>query len=111
LQPVREAIRVHGGRLLRVAIDRRPQPRLEALTRFARDRSVPTVVRLPAGDLDALAGAALHQGAVAWAPPLTLSDPNAVLARPDLIAVALDQIQDPQNFGAAVRSAVAIAGA
>src|SRR5262249_15146081 len=49
-----------------------------------------------------------HQGAAAWAPPLSLVDAATALAVPDFLVLALDGIQDPQNFGAAVRSAVAL---
>lgn len=111
LQPVREAIRARGPSLFRVAIDARPLPRLDALARFARDHGVQTVARLRAAELDALAGPGQHQGTLAWAPPLALADAEQLLERPSLLALALDQIQDPQNFGAIVRSAVAIGSA
>src|SRR4051812_35185674 len=38
LQPVREAIRRHREALQEVLVDRRDQPRLEALARFATDQ-------------------------------------------------------------------------
>jgi len=38
-------------------------------------------------------------------------DLDELVSDPNLLAIALDEIQDPQNFGAVVRSAVAIAGA
>ena len=111
LQPVREAIRVHRSKLLRVAIEDRDQPRLAALERFARDSGVSAVARVDRSELDGLSGSTSHQGALAWAPPLALIDPSAALPGTDGLSVALDQIQDPQNFGAIVRSAVALAGA
>ena len=111
LQPVREAIRAAPGRLRAVLIDRGGSPRLEALARFAGDSGVETIERVATGRLDRLARGVSHQGAVALAEALALAEPGSVLARSDLLAVALDQIQDPQNFGAVVRSAVAIADA
>ncbi len=111
LQPVREAIRIRGPSLFRLAIDARPQPRLDALARFARDHGVRPVARLSAAALDRLSGGIQHQGTLAWAPPLELADAELLLDRPSLIALALDQIQDPQNFGATIRSAVAMAAA
>ncbi len=111
MQPVREAIRAHGRRLARVVIDGRDTPRLEALARFARDQGVVEPERLPRRELNRLAGSVEHQGALAWAPPLALVELEQVLAAEPVLALALDGIQDPQNFGAVVRSAVALAGA
>jgi 23S rRNA (guanosine2251-2'-O)-methyltransferase len=111
LQPVREVVRVHRSSVLRVAIDDRRLPRLDALERFARDQGVKEVLRIERGELDRLARGVEHQGVVAYAPPLAFADWESCLAHPKFLAVALDQIQDPQNFGAIVRSAVAIAGA
>jgi 23S rRNA (guanosine2251-2'-O)-methyltransferase len=110
MQPVREAIRVHGRALGRVLIDDRARPRLEALARFATDQGA-RVERTARRELDRLAGGSSHQGALAFAPPLILLTAEHALRGPDLIALALDGIQDPQNFGAVVRSAVGIAGA
>ncbi|MBK7582314.1 MAG: RNA methyltransferase [Myxococcales bacterium] len=111
LQPVREAIRVHGSRLGRVLVDARDLPRLDAVARFATDQGVRSIQRVPRGELDRLSEGAQHQGVLAWAPPLELCDPASLWADPGLLAVALDGIQDPQNFGAVIRSAVGIAGA
>jgi 23S rRNA (guanosine2251-2'-O)-methyltransferase len=110
LQPVREAIRAHGAALSSVVVEARDVPRLEALVRFAQDQGV-TVTRAPRQELDRITGGAMHQGVIAWAPPIELADIEAILADERLLAVALDEIQDPQNFGALVRSAVGIAGA
>lgn len=111
LQPVREAIRVHGAALARVAVDSRELPRLEAVVRFAQDQGVQRVDRLPRRELERLSGGVSHQGVLAWAPGLELVGPAVVLGDPALLALALDGIQDPQNFGALVRSAVGLAGA
>ena len=61
--------------------------------------------------LDRLAQGAQHQGVLAVLPRLELADWSEVVARPQLLAIALDQVQDPQNFGAVIRSAVATADA
>jgi 23S rRNA (guanosine2251-2'-O)-methyltransferase len=57
--------------------------------------------------MDRLSLGGQHQGAIALAPPLELRPWSEVVTRPQLIAIALDRVQDPQNFGAVVRSAVA----
>jgi 23S rRNA (guanosine2251-2'-O)-methyltransferase len=111
LQPVREAIRAHGSTLLRVVVELGDSPRLAAVERFARDQGVASVVRSPRAELDRLSRGVLHQGALAWALPLTLTPFDELKAQTWPVAVALDGIQDPQNFGACVRSAVALAKA
>lgn len=69
------------------------------------------VERVPTRDLDRIALGVQHQGVVAFAPPLQLIELDELIADKHLLAIALDEVQDPQNFGAVVRSAVAIAGA
>jgi 23S rRNA (guanosine2251-2'-O)-methyltransferase len=111
LQPVREAVRAHGAALSAVWLDSRDNPRLDALARFAQDSGVPHIERVSRAALDRLSAGVQHQGAAARAPSLRLLDPTELLAEPALLAVALDGVQDPQNFGAAIRSAVALANA
>ena len=64
----------------------------------------------PAGELTRLAGSADHQGVVAEVDPYPYADPVALLAEPEALLVALDQVQDPRNLGAVCRSAE-VAGA
>jgi 23S rRNA (guanosine2251-2'-O)-methyltransferase len=111
LQPVREAIRVHRSALKRVAIEDKPSPTLDALARFATDQGVAEIVRASRADLERWTDAAQHQGAAAWAPELSLVGIEELLADEGLLALALDGIQDPQNFGAVIRSAVGVANA
>lgn len=108
LQPVREAIAAHGARLERVLVEaRRDAPRLEALARFARDRGAP-LERVSRAELDKAARGAYHQGAIAIAPALSLIRLDELVTGGTGPIVALDEIEDPQNFGAIVRSCVAI---
>lgn len=111
LQPVREAIRVHRSALQRVAIEEKPSPTLDALARFATDQGVGEVIRAPRSELERWTEGGQHQGAVAWGPELRLLPLEDLLADPNLLALALDGIQDPQNFGAVIRSAVGVAEA
>jgi 23S rRNA (guanosine2251-2'-O)-methyltransferase len=110
LQPVREAIRRHREALTEVLVDARPQPRLEALARFARDQGAP-VRRVPERELDRLSRGVHHQGVAAYAPPLELVGLESLLDDPALLGLALDEIQDPQNFGAVIRCAVGLGAA
>jgi len=110
LQPVREAIRTHGPELARVVVEanpRAPSPQLEALARFARDQGAP-VERAARGELDRLSKGARHQGAIAFAPELRVTALEALVLGEDALVVVLDEIQDPQNFGAVIRSSVAM---
>jgi 23S rRNA (guanosine2251-2'-O)-methyltransferase len=107
IQPVRECVRVRGASIERLLLTASDSPTLAALERFAADQGVRRIERLSRGDMDRLAQGAQYQGAIAFAAPLELASWSEVVARPDLLAIALDQVQDPQNFGAVVRSAVA----
>lgn len=109
LQPVREAIRVHGQKLERVLVEKGGGPQIEAVARFATDRGA-KVELVGRGDLDRASKGARHQGAIAYAPDLALVELEEIIA--DLpsapVLIALDEIEDPQNFGAVIRSAVAL---
>jgi len=108
LQPVREAVRAHGAKIERVIVEEGDQPQLEALARFARDQGA-TVTRAPRAELDRRAHGVRHQGAMAEVPELELLPLSKLEVAPDSLFLALDEIQDPQNFGAVIRSAVAFA--
>jgi len=109
LQPVREAIRARGAELEKVLVERGAgdEAQLDALARFATDHGV-VVERVARGELDRLARGARHQGAIAWAPELRLVPLDELEVGPGSVIVALDELQDPQNFGAIVRSSVAL---
>ena len=77
-------------------------------------RRVRRVWRAPetdAAELTRLAGSPDHQGVVAEVDPYPYADPRTLLAKPDALVAALDQIQDPQNLGAIARSAEAAGAA
>jgi len=46
-----------------------------------------------------------HQGVVAWAGPYPYADPWALAAEDEPLLACLDQVTDPRNFGAVIRSA------
>lgn len=107
---VRELIRAHGARVFEVLVEHDPRDRAAALARFATDSGIPlrSVAR---AELDALSGGGLHQGVVAYGPELAFTAPEDLLKQPDFLAVALDGVVDPQNFGAVIRSAVGLTDA
>ncbi len=106
LQPVREAIRAHGDKLQRVLVEKSDSPQLDAVARFAADHGA-TVQRVSRLDLDKISKGARHQGAAAFAPELTLVPLQDLETGPGALILALDELEDPQNFGAILRSAVA----
>ena len=111
VQPVREVLRAHGGSEVRVLIERRQRGTerpLEKLARFAADQHA-QVERVARAQLDRLARGTRHQGVAAYAPELKLHrlDKLDFSSAPAAITV-LDGITDPQNFGAVLRSAVAL---
>lgn len=61
----------------------------------------------PTSELTRLAGSPDHQGVVAEVEPFPYADPSSLLASPQALVVALDQVQDPRNLGAICRSAEA----
>jgi 23S rRNA (guanosine2251-2'-O)-methyltransferase len=107
LQPVREVVRAHGDRVERVFVERGAGPTLDALARFAEGRGIP-VEQVGRADLDRRAAGGRHQGALAIAPDLTLVPLGDLGIGPATLVVALDGVMDPQNFGAVIRSGVAL---
>ena len=56
-------------------------------------------------DLTEAAGSPDHQGVVAWASPYPYADPWELAAGPMPLLACLDQVTDPRNLGAVIRSA------
>jgi len=110
LQPVREAIRAHGSTLVRIVIESagaHTTPQLAALARFAQDHGA-QVERLERAELDRIARGVRHQGVIAFARELRIVSLGDLPFDARALVVALDEVQDPQNFGAVIRSAVAM---
>ena len=111
LQPVREAVKTHGANLSRVLVleaqSPEASPQLDALARYAHDHGA-RVERIPRSELDRVARGVRHQGAIAFASELSVTPLDEVALDAGALVVALDEIQDPQNFGAVIRSAVAM---
>ena len=81
---------------------------------LAADRGIP-ILEVPRTDLDRMSSNGLHQGLALQVPPYAYAHPDDLLAaatndhQPALL-VALDNISDPRNLGAIVRSVAAFAG-
>lgn len=63
------------------------------------------VERADAAQLAERCGSPDHQGLCAQVDPYPYADAAALLAAPEALVIALDEVQDPQNLGAACRAA------
>ncbi len=105
---VAEALRAHGADIHAIYVQDDAQKAVADLMAEASRRGMKIEARTRE-ELDALARGERHQGVIAIGGAYPYSDLDQVLARavsPPLL-VALDEITDPHNLGAIVRSAVA----
>lgn len=108
VEALREGVPVNG---LYVAEGAERDGRLREAFRLAAEGGI-SLLEVGKGELDRMTGGAVHQGLAARVPAYEYAHPADLLDRaeeagePPLI-VALDQITDPRNLGATVRSAAA----
>jgi 23S rRNA (guanosine2251-2'-O)-methyltransferase len=104
INPLLEALRSAPERVNKVFVqEERGHARIGEVIREAKAHHVPVVV-VPARRLDQLAPG--HQGVMAEVSPKKYSTLEEILARsPKPFVVILDEVEDPQNLGAIVRSA------
>lgn len=105
-RPVLEALRART-KVRRLYVD--PQHTPTDVQQAADAEGIPLTHRSRA-ELDRLAEGVRHQGVVALAEDIELCDLDEIVARAHgaPLLVALDQLTDPQNLGAIIRSAVAL---
>jgi len=104
INPVLEALR--AGRATAIRVSPRADDRLTEIVRLAEARGVP-VKRAASDELDKIARGGSHQGVVAdleAAPNVSVED-LVVGAKGAPLIVVLDQIEDPHNVGAILRTA------
>ncbi|OBJ24663.1 23S rRNA (guanosine(2251)-2'-O)-methyltransferase RlmB [Mycobacterium sp. 1245801.1] len=112
--PVLECLRAGvPATALYVALGTEADERLtESVTRAA-DLGI-SILEVPRTDLDRMTANHLHQGIALQVPPYKYAHPDdlvaAALASPPALLVALDNISDPRNLGAIVRSVAAFGG-
>ena len=104
IHPVREALRA-GRSLDRVLIVKGAAgPRLQEIIDLCRERKVP--VRFEVREtLDRLAGAAGHQGVVAFGGSIEKFETLEETTATGGLHVILDGVEDPHNLGAIIRTA------
>jgi 23S rRNA (guanosine2251-2'-O)-methyltransferase len=112
--PVLECLRAGvPATALYVALGTQADERLtESVTRAA-DSGI-AILEVPRSDLDRMTANGLHQGIALQVPPYNYAHPDDLIAAaidsPPALLVALDNISDPRNLGAIVRSVAAFAG-
>ncbi len=99
-RPVREALR---GR--REVLELWASERALRVERWLREVDRPRVQVALERELTAAAGTRDHQGVVAWCEPYRYADAFELAAADAPLLACLDQVTDPQNLGAVVRSA------
>lgn len=113
--PVVECLRAGvPATALFVAVGAENDDRLTEAVRIAADKGI-SILEVPRVDLDRMTSNGMHQGIGLQVPPYEYADPNDLIASamnsstPALL-VALDNITDPRNLGAVIRSVAAFGG-
>lgn len=106
--PVLECLRAGvPATALYVALGTEADERLTECVARAADSGI-AIVELLRADLDRMTANHLHQGIALQVPPYNYAHPDDLLAaaldQPPALLVALDNLSDPRNLGAIVRS-------
>jgi len=112
--PVVECLRAGvPATALYVALGTEADERLTESVSRAADLGI-AILEVPRTDLDRMATNHLHQGIALQVPPYSYAHPDDLLAAangsPPALLVALDNISDPRNLGAIIRSVAAFGG-
>ncbi|WP_062895612.1 23S rRNA (guanosine(2251)-2'-O)-methyltransferase RlmB, partial [Mycobacterium avium] len=112
--PVLECLRAGvPATALYVALGTEADERLTESVSRAADSGI-SILEVPRADLDRMTGNHLHQGIALQVPPYIYAHPDDLLeaaaGSPPALLVALDNISDPRNLGAIVRSVAAFGG-
>jgi 23S rRNA (guanosine2251-2'-O)-methyltransferase len=112
--PVLECLRAGvPATALYVALGSEADERLTESVARAADLGL-AILEVPRIDLDRMTANHLHQGIALQVPPYDYAHPDDLLAAaidsPPALLVALDNISDPRNLGAIVRSVAAFGG-
>lgn len=89
-----------------------PHPRIQHIITMAEAAGVP-IKRCTRRELDRLEPSVPHQGVIAFVSPMRYRDLSSILAKiehneQNALLIMLDNIQDPRNLGAIIRTADAV---
>ncbi|MCL2532656.1 MAG: 23S rRNA (guanosine(2251)-2'-O)-methyltransferase RlmB [Nocardiaceae bacterium] len=113
--PVVECLRAGvPATALYVAVGAESDDRLKESVQRAADEGI-SILEVPRTDLDRMSANGMHQGIALQVPPYKYAHPDDLLAsartnQEPALLVALDNITDPRNLGAVVRSVAAFGG-
>jgi 23S rRNA (guanosine2251-2'-O)-methyltransferase len=113
--PVLECLRADvPATALYVVLGAEADERLTESVKIAADAGI-SILEVPRHDLDRIAANGMHQGIALQVPPYQYAHPDDLLAAAmkdgaPALMVALDNISDPRNLGAIVRSVGAFGG-
>ena len=111
IHPVEEALKSSTLQFERIFLGtKKPHPRLQTIIDLAHQKEV-SIAFSTREDLDRMAKGGLHQNIVGWVQEHPYEDIGDVLSRwkkggTKALFLVLDGIQDPQNFGSLIRTAV-----
>lgn len=114
--PVVECLRAGvPATALYVAVGADNDDRMTETVRIAADTGI-SILEVPRTDLDRMSANGLHQGIALQVPPYKYAHPDDLIDNArhmpgQALLVALDNISDPRNLGAVVRSAAAFGAA
>ncbi|WP_430330744.1 23S rRNA (guanosine(2251)-2'-O)-methyltransferase RlmB [Rhodococcus sp. ACT016] len=113
--PVVECLRAGvPATALYVAVGAESDDRLKESVQRAADEGI-SILEVPRTDLDRMSSNGMHQGIALQVPPYQYAHPDDLLTaartnQEPALLVALDNITDPRNLGAVVRSVAAFGG-
>jgi len=113
--PVVECLRAGvPATALYIALGTESDERLDESIKYASEHGI-AILEVPRTDLDKLSNNGLHQGVGLQVPPYTYAHPDDLRSRSRSaggapLLVALDNVTDPRNLGAVIRSVAAFGG-